>query len=364
MLRLEVDRLIVLALCGGAVVAALTIDPGGWWQSILLVALAVLICVDQAWLLPVPVVTGALVVGMLAARWAGDLEPGMFLLSVFAVLLTSSRDLDPWVASGVVLLLAVPLVLVVVNGADETAAVWMLGIGTPAAMGWAGRRQVRLGEELAAARTALSEQQLVEDRRRIARDVHDLVGHGLAATLVQVASARHVLRRDPDAADEALRVAEAAGRASLRDLRATLAALRDGTEGATSLPGLADVETLVATSTAAGLDVRLLASGDLTRVGAAAGLSAYRICQEALTNATRHAPGAPTEVSLAVGDGSLRLRVLSRGVGASGGAGGFGLVGMRERATAVGGELRAGPTADGWLVDAALPTGESLGEQP
>jgi signal transduction histidine kinase len=354
MLHLEADRLIVIALCAGAVVIASVADPGEWWRLVLLVALAVLVCVDQSWLLPVPLVSSVLVLGMLTVRWAGDLEPGMFLLSVFAVLLTSSRTFDWRVGVAVAGLLAVPIVLAA-HGTPGTSAIWVLGIGTPAAMGWAGRRQVQLTEDLSEARAALAEQALVEERRRIARDVHDLVGHGLAAALVQITSARHVLRRDPDAADEALVVAEEAGRASLRDLRSTLARLRDGSEGVESLPGLADLPALVATSAEAGLDIHLRIGGDLATAGQAVGLTAYRICQEALTNALRHAPRARTDVEVDIAPDAVRVDVLSLGAAGADGAHGFGVLGMRERAEGVGGSLEAGPTDRGWLVAATLP---------
>jgi signal transduction histidine kinase len=198
---------------------------------------------------------------------------------------------------------------------------------------------------------------VAEERRRIARDVHDLVGHGLAAALVQIASARHVLRRDPEAADQALALAEKAGRASMQELRSTLTTLREGDADTASLPSAADIPALVEAARADGLPVTLRLVGDPARLEGVVGVTLYRIAQEGLANALRHAPRAETVIELDSSDDRARLSLLSRG--ASYDAPGhptFGLRGMTERAAAVRGTATAGATVDGWLVEAILPT--------
>src|SRR4029453_6464387 len=104
--------------------------------------------------------------------------------------------------------------------------IWILGIGFPWAIGRAAARQSQLASQLNASRHELAQQALQSERRRIARDVHDLVGHGLAAVMLQITGARHVLRRDPAAAEEALKSAEEVGRRSMRGLRGTVTLLR------------------------------------------------------------------------------------------------------------------------------------------
>src|SRR5581483_12475897 len=138
----------------------------------------------------------------------------------------------------------------------------------------------------------LAEQAMLEERRRIARDVHDFVGHGLAAVMLQVTSARHVLRRDPTAAEEALRVAEEVGRRSMRELRRTVAVLRsddeDGAGVAPPVPAAEEIPALVEEARAGGLDLELEIRGELAELDPGVGLALYRIAQEALANAARH----------------------------------------------------------------------------
>ena len=118
----------------------------------------------------------------------------------------------------------------------------MLGVGLPLLLGYSFRRQAQLDDALATARRALVVHQAREERRQMARDVHDVVAHGLAAMVVQITSARHVLSRDPAEADRALADAEAVGRSSLRELRSVVVLLReeepDATRGAPAASGL------------------------------------------------------------------------------------------------------------------------------
>ena len=281
-----------------------------------------------------------------------------------------SRSLAAAASLGL-LAVASPVVASVIQDPNEIGVgIWILGITFPWMIGWALRRQVQLAAQLEASRRELAEQAVLAERREIARDVHDLVGHGLAAVMLQVTSARHVLRRDPAAAEEALRSAEDLGRRSMNELRRTLALLRsdDETGVAPPLPSATEIAALVDHARAGGLDVELRVRGDLSRISPTVGVAAYRITQEALANAALHAPHAQTVVGLELADGQMRLEVESNGRDVAGPGRErqrprYGLIGMRERATALGGEFAAGPTPDGWRVRCRLPL-ESSDELP
>jgi signal transduction histidine kinase len=218
-----------------------------------------------------------------------------------------------------------------------------------------------LASDLEATRRQLTEQALLAERRRIARDVHDFVGHGLAAVMLQITGARHVLRRDPAAAEEALRSAEAVGRRSMEELRRTVALLRSEDEAVASpLPSASGIPTLVDDARAGGLAVELQIQGDLSRIAPGVGVALYRITQETLANAARHAPEAKTALGIEVGNGRASLIAETTGPTIPEPAGEpdrprFGVLGMRERAAALGGEFAAGPTAKGWRVSCRLP---------
>ena len=178
-----------------------------------------------AWLPRVPIVALAVVVvaSVVVAVRPGQLEPLLFELSVLAFVVGAwVPSLRLSLALGL-LALAGPVIVWLTEPADaDLGGVWMLGIAFPWVVSRAVRRQMELAQQLDATRRELAEQALVAQRREIARDVHDLVGHGLAAMMLHVTGARHVLRRDPDAAEEALRAAEEQGRRSMRELRQTL----------------------------------------------------------------------------------------------------------------------------------------------
>ena len=356
------ERIVLPALAVGSGALALVAGwPLTWWQALaLVVATSALVaaCTLDVLLEPLSLVV---LVGVVVSQVDRDLEPALFLVSLLALVVTSAGPFTWRVAVLVALMVATPVVAGLV-GDEVSNGVWLLGIGFPAAMGWVVGRQERLTQDLAEARLALAEQRVVDERRRIARDVHDLVGHGLAAALVQIASARHVLRRDPEAADEALGIAERVARSSMRELRTTVAALRDATEAATSLPSAGDIAELVHSVRDSGREVRLVTRGDPETVDPVVGLVLYRVCQESLANAARHAPGAPVVVEVDIAEDAATVVVRN------GPAAGpvvaepdrprFGLQGMRERAEVVGGQFEAGPDGGGWRVRCVVPTQE------
>src|SRR5258706_7720081 len=201
-----------------------------------------------------------------------------------------------------------------------------------------------------------------EERLRIARELHDVVAHTMATINVQAGVAVHVLPTRPEAAADALRAIKAASKEGLRELRSILNVLRqaDDADPTQPAPGTAQLETLVDGARRAGLETTLSVTGTPIPLPATVDLAAYRIVQESLTNAIRHAGPAQAAVSLCYGDDELRIDVADTGRGklasvVSEGAG-HGLAGMRERAAAVGGSVETGPSpACGYRVAARLP---------
>ena len=206
-------------------------------------------------------------------------------------------------------------------------------------------------------------QATAEERLRIARDLHDLVGHGLSAIAVQSGTARVALDAgDERAARAALGAVESSSRTAMREMRQLLGVLRErpgnGSEVDAPAPGLADIETLVSNVRAGGVAVTADVTPATVPVPSATQLCAYRVVQEALTNAVKHAPGAIVTIRVASAKDMLSVVVDS-----SGGArpqreadsGGLGLAGIRARVAAAGGQSYIGATATGWHVEAQLP---------
>jgi len=360
-MRVEPVGLRVGLAASAAVIGALTalVDPGRPAELAWL-AVAVAVFIAGLWTpwLPTPVLAVLVATPVALAVRTGQLEQVLFLCALLgSVVAWFEMSQARAITAGVVCALA-PLVAFLLLPPRENFGVlsWILGVGFAVLSGRLVRRQLDLTERLQAAQRELAAVAVAEERRRIARDVHDLVGHGLAAMLLHLTGARHVLRRDPDAADEALAEAETAGRRSMAELRSVMALLRAADDSGIDapVPGLADVVRL---TTDAG--VELAVEGDLDVPEPAVGLAAYRIVAEALTNARRHAPQAPTRVRLAVTGDTVIVDVTSFGATepARDGRPRYGLVGMRERAETVGGAVTAGPGPDGWRVHAELPCG-------
>jgi signal transduction histidine kinase len=353
------------AVAGAAFVVADPSEAASSVSDVVLAAVPVAAFALWAYIrnVPLPAVSLAVVVPVVVAQRFGELEPLLFNVSLLGFVVGRwSRSLATAASLGLLAVAAPVAAALIQDPAEIAVGIWILGISFPWVLGRAFRRQVQLAGQLEASRRELAEQAVLAERRNIARDIHDLVGHGLAAVMLQVTSARHVLRRDPAAAEEALRSAEELGRRSMTELRRTLALLRsdDETGVAPPLPSATEIAALVDHARAGGLDVELRVRGDLSRISPTVGVAAYRITQEALANAALHAPRAQTVVGLELADGQMRLEVESNGrdVATSGGERQrprYGLIGMRERATALGGELAAGPTADGWRVRCRLP---------
>jgi signal transduction histidine kinase len=202
---------------------------------------------------------------------------------------------------------------------------------------------------------------VAEERARIAREMHDVVAHSLSVMVVQAEAAEAMLESDPERARRPLEAVQETGRSALGELRRMLGVLREMAEEGPALapqPGLAGLDALVEQVREAGLPVTLRVEGEARALPPGIDLSAYRIVQEGLTNALKHAGPARAEVLISYGDDELALRVSDDGRGhdpASDGAG-HGLVGMRERVALYGGTLEAGPLpGGGFALTARLP---------
>jgi signal transduction histidine kinase len=305
----------------------------------------------------------AIVAGVVIAL-SGDGEKSV--LSVAAVVavaavayLVAERYGRRWSA-----LFALPFLVNVIapfttDGGRFPAMLLLVVIVAALAIGDARRQR---GQAVAERDEAQRDQALMEERARIARELHDIVAHHVSMIAVQAETARLTT---PDMPEEGKRRLEAIGntaRDSLNELRNLLGLLREDAGAAAERapqPGLADLETLVVDAREAGTSVRLTRAGRAVPLSPGADLTAYRILQEALTNARRHAPDADVELELRYEDSTLHLEVRDNGPGAEAEANGHGLAGMRERAEMVGGTLEAGPAPEGgFAVRAELPTGE------
>jgi signal transduction histidine kinase len=205
-----------------------------------------------------------------------------------------------------------------------------------------------------------------EERLRIAREVHDVVGHGLAVINLQAGVALHVVGRRPEQAEVALAAIKRSSKEALEELRRTLAVFRrpDHQDGSRRpAPGLDQLEALAAAMAEGGLPVQVAVTGARAKLPAAVELAAYRIVQESLSNVARHAGPATATVRVGYQPDAVVLEIADTGRGGAAGLagpGGHGIAGMRQRAAAVGGTLQAGPTAGGgFLVRARLPYGGS-----
>ena len=199
------------------------------------------------------------------------------------------------------------------------------------------------------------------ERTRIARELHDVIAHSVSVMVIQAGGARTVMDSEPKRAETSLRSVERAGRDALAEMRRLLGVLDSG-EDARALapqPGLADIEDLVSHTRAAGLQTSLNVEGEPVVVSPALDLCAYRIVQEALTNAIKHAGPSRVKVRLRWTRGALELDVSDNGCGpiaVNGDSTGHGIAGMRERTELYGGDIRAGAGADGgFAVQARLP---------
>lgn len=233
-------------------------------------------------------------------------------------------------------------------------------------LGYVMRAQRLLLAEQIEAQNLLAAHAAADERRRIAREVHDVIAHSLSITLLHVTGARRALQQDRDVDDavEALEQAERLGRQAMADIRRTVGLLDNWptkTAQTAPEPGIHDIAVLVDGFQRAGLAVALCVEGPTDHVSAAVGLALYRITQESLANIAKHAPESKAGVVLDISPLSARLTVtnlLPAAVAAARSPEGRGLRGMRQRVELLGGAIDVGPTRDGWSVCAEIPLHE------
>jgi signal transduction histidine kinase len=235
---------------------------------------------------------------------------------------------------------------------------WGIGFG----LGHKFREADEAKERLARADRARAEQArlaVADERTRIARELHDVVGHSVSVMTVQASAARRLLRPHQEKEREALLVVEQTGREALAEMRRMVGVLRRPEEAPALAPqpSLVHLDRLIEHTREAGLPVELRIEGVPGPLAASVDLTAYRLVQEGLTNAMRHARAHHAEVVVRYGDGHVELTVTDDGDGQGDGeGGGHGLVGMRERMSVYGGELQAGPLPEGgYRLRARLP---------
>ncbi|MFF3463197.1 sensor histidine kinase [Streptomyces sp. NPDC001984] len=262
---------------------------------------------------------------------------------------------------------------------ENLAIVAWTGIGATAGDAVRSRRAVvqairERAERAERTREEEARRRVAEERLRIARDLHDVVAHHIALVNVQAGVAAHVMDKRPDQAKEALAHVREASRSALNELRATVGLLRqtgDPEAPTEPAPGLSRLEDLAGTFRSAGYRVEVARADQDTTLPAAVDLAAYRIIQEALTNVQKHAGlDAKAEVSVVRVGPNVEVTVLDDGPGEDStpeAGGGHGLLGMRERVTALGGTLTTGPRyGGGFRVHAILPvkTRTAVGREP
>jgi signal transduction histidine kinase len=325
------------------------------------------------------------VLGVAVAAWAVTLGSGyadlggVAIIALYSAGRHATEAQDRWARVGVGAAIVVVFVDVLTNPAPWGEAAFGAVVMFVA---WYVGRRLRLRSERAAQllheQAAEARRIVIEERTRIARELHDVVAHRVSLMTVQAGAAKAVAAEDPEGALRAMAAVEEAGRQALDELRHLLGVLRPetGLDGLVPQPGLADLPRLVEQTRGAGLDVSLATDGLSSELPARVDLFAYRIVQEALTNVLKHAgPGARTEVRLGGDRNGIVIEVLDDGRGAAKGVesadgrqptdsdrqhrrSGHGIVGMRERARLLGGTLEARPRPDGgFRVVAHLPTG-------
>ncbi len=227
--------------------------------------------------------------------------------------------------------------------------------------------------ELEQERAITAETAVIDERLRISRELHDVVAHHVTTMTVHAGAARQMIHTAPDKAEDSLRHIETAGRNAVNELHQMLGFLRDSgqpsdsaPEGRAPTPSLRHLEAL-RTQFGSNLSCDINVDGDIAKIPAAVDLSAYRIVQEALTNAMKHSSATTAAIDIVVGKDAVQLEIIDKGSAAPSTptkSGGHGIVGMKERASLHGGTVEVGPmsangsgSANGWRVHALLPFG-------
>ncbi len=340
----------------------------------LTVLAGVAVAMRGRWPLPALGLASAAALTPLALGYPQTVATFAPLLVLYTVAARRPVSVSGPAAIGVYLLVGL---LLAAGPVEPTVADWVSNtfmVTAVWAVGWSvrSRRAEHAGREernraLFEAEEAGARAAEVDERAAIAREMQDLVTHGITALTVQTAAARRVLRSDPDTAERLLVEAERAGHEAITDMRRILGILRpaDGPADLRPQPGLADLDALVDAARADGMDVELVCSGTPVEVEVGVALTVYRVVQEALRNVRQHAGRAAARIRLDWTPGRVVLAVVDDGRGvldwsSDSAASGHGLHSLRERVQVYGGELAAGPRAGGgFILTASVPTTRS-----
>jgi signal transduction histidine kinase len=322
------------------------------------------------WMSPIAVLAAS--VAAVVALAAGDYQPmnaTLWAVIVAAVTTAAFDTVRRAILAGFILAAGLLIVFVLYIGqlpVGQFVAIWAT-FSVLWAVAWAVRvyrmtaaRAERRAALFAADRDARAREAVADERARLARELHDSVGHALNVVVLHAGAARRVLEKKPDVAAEALGSIETAGRQALADIERMLGILRAEEDvSLEAAPGVERIPALVQQVREAGLPVEISMEPGPGDLPASVDLTTYRIVQEALTNVLKHAGRARASVEIRCRDGMLHVTVADDGRGAAAApsqGGGRGLAGMRERVMIFGGELQAGPRPEGgYLVYARLP---------
>jgi len=379
-----VDVVVAVALVAGAVAGA----AAGKHHGPLTLLAAAATSATVAWRRRAPAAMTAVALVSITVYGVGShgghrgIEPIAVVLEIAAVLdyymlgrLSIQRGRPD--VNALLLVAAVAVIVIIPGdaGVIQVASNWTLFVGVPFAAGRAIGSRVALTRELRANAQRLEREQqerarhaAAEERNRIARELHDVVAHSVSVMVIQTQAARRVAPGDREAARDALSSVQSCGRDALMEMRRMIGVLRHGDEelaGATA-PALSQLGALVARARAAGLPVALRIDGEARELSPGLNLVAFRLVQEALTNAIKYAGPARALVRVTFTTGALELEISDTGRGPAladddAGAGGQGLVGMRERLVLYGGELETGRArGGGFKVRARIPLPETV----
>ncbi|HET9655492.1 MAG TPA: sensor histidine kinase [Kineosporiaceae bacterium] len=282
--------------------------------------------------------------------------------AAYALFQISARHRVRWSVAALPPLLACPIAALSMDGAIGPFFPIPLMLAPVMVIGHAERRHrqelVRHHAQLADMERDRSRLAVVEERIRIARELHDVIAHGMSVITIQAGCGHLVIDTEPEQARASLGAIETTSRQMLGEMRQMLGVLRadDDPPSVTPAPGLGAVEELVAQTGRAGVQVHLTVQGEAPQLPPGIDLAAYRIVQEALTNVVRHAQTDACRVRIEYGSAAVSLEIVDEGCGGPGGSAGLGLTGMRERAQLYGGRLEACPLPGrGFRVAAWLP---------
>lgn len=341
--------------------------------------------VSLIWRRRAPITVLTIVSAIMLTYWSRDHGSFLALLglpALYSVAMHSSDRRRAWASIGIacaVLLVGAGVTVLDVPGAYQyfnavSMAAYLVG-AVAAGIVMRNRSKIfvdtqRRAEMAEADRVAEAQRAVVTERQRIAREMHDVVAHGMSVIAVQAAAGREIVHSDPDRTAKVLEHIEDVGRESLVELRRMLGVLRhtDDQESSRSpQPGIADIAGAVEHSSMSGTPTELIIDGHERPLAAGVELAAFRIVQEALTNVRKHAgQSASATVRMSYADDTVAIEIVDDGRGAvsslNGSGGGNGLIGIRERVEIYGGEFSSGPrTGGGYSVTAELPIANTAG---